>query len=115
MLFIQILLIVFFIYAIFKVIGRYRGREISWLGAVAWFLFWLAAIGVVIKPDSSAYFAKLLGVGRGADLVIYLALALLFFLMFRANIRLEKIEKNITHLTRKIALRENEKENPNQK
>ena len=101
---IQSLLTIFFIFAIFKVVGRYRAGDLSWRGLVFWLLFWIAAGVVVVMPDSTSYFARIVGIGRGADLVVYVALALLFFMVFRLMVRLEKINRDITKVVRKNAL-----------
>ena len=110
MLAIQILLVVFFLFALIKVIGRFRMGDLSKAGLVWWSLFWVAAAVVVILPNSTAYFAKLVGIGRGADLVVYLSLASVFFILFKLMMKIELLNKDITKLTRKIAL--DEKNNP---
>lgn len=109
MLTIKILLVVFFLLALAKVVGRYRAGDLGPLPALGWMLFWCAAGFVVILPDSSAYFAKLFGIGRGADLVVYLSLAFLFYLIFRATVRAERMSRDVTVLTRKITLMEADK------
>jgi hypothetical protein len=84
--------------------------DLTKAGLVWWFLFWVAAAVVVLLPNSTAYFAKLVGIGRGADLVVYISLAGIFFIIFRLMIKIESLNKDITKLTRKIAL--NESANP---
>lgn len=75
-----------------------------------WVLFWLLAGVIVITPGSTFYFARLLGIGRGADLVVYLSLVAIFFIIFRLMVKIEQMNRNITKLVRKIALDENSKE-----
>ena len=104
MLVIQILLVIFFLFALVKVIGRFRAGDLGKVGLVWWSLFWIAAGVVVLLPNSTAYFAKLVGIGRGADLVVYVSLAGIFFIIFRLVIKVEMLNKDITKLTRKIAL-----------
>jgi len=101
---IQIVLLLLCLLAIIKVVARYRAGDIvgGWL--VFWLVFWILVGVVAYWPDSTMYFARFLGVGRGADVVVYLALALLFFLFFKLMVRVEKIDKNITKIIRKIAL-----------
>jgi len=41
----------------------------------------------------------------GINLVFYIAVLLLFYLIFRMRLRIVKIEKDITALSRKIALK----------
>ncbi|PIW95802.1 hypothetical protein COZ84_01545 [Candidatus Kuenenbacteria bacterium CG_4_8_14_3_um_filter_39_15] len=63
------------------------------------------AVGVAfITPESLTKIANILGIGRGADLVLYLAVVVVFYLMFRIFIRLEKMERDITKVVRKNAL-----------
>lgn len=106
---IQILLTIFFLFALVKVIGRWRAGVLSVAGMIWWSLFWVAAIIVVLLPNSTATLAKLVGIGRGADLVVYVALVLIFFIIFRLMIKIELLNKDITKLTRKIALKDEEK------
>lgn len=106
MMVIQTLLIIFFLFALVKVIGRWRAGDLTKAGLVWWSLFWVVAAVVVLLPNSTAYFAKLVGIGRGADLVVYLSLAGIFFIIFRLMIKIESLNKDITKLTRKIALKD---------
>jgi len=89
--------------------SRYRVKDLSAGGFIFWVLFWLIVLLVVWQPSLSSELANFLGVGRGADLVIYVSIALLFYLIFRLTVKAEKIERNITTLAREIALKEKEK------
>jgi hypothetical protein len=101
---IQILLVLFFVLAIFKVIGRRNAGELSSRAMAAWVCFWIAAIYVVLQPNSTSSVAKLFGVGRGADVVVYLALAGLFFIVFRLMVKIEKLNREITSVVRDRSL-----------
>lgn len=105
MLGIQIVLILFFLFALVKVIGRYKAGELSLGWFLFWLVFWICAGAAVVRPDSTSVLAEFLGLGRGADLIIYLALALLFYMIFRLNVRLEKIDRQLTKITREDALK----------
>ena len=107
---IQILLVVFFLFALIKVIGRWRAGDLSLAGLIGWTMFWVVAGVVALLPNSTAQLAKIVGIGRGADLVVYVALAGLFFLIFKLMVKIELLNKDITKLTRKIALSENDSE-----
>lgn len=86
-----------------KVVG-----ELTTRGFVEWLLLWLVVGIIVILPNSTTYVANIVGVGRGSDLVIYLALLLGFYLLFRIFVRLEKIDRDITTLVRNQAMRGHE-------
>jgi len=119
MLLIQLFLAAFFLFAIGKVVGRYRAREISLRATFFWVIFWIVAGFIVMLPDSTMYAAKILGVGRGVDLVVYLSLAFVFFALFRLMVKNEQMRREITKLTREVALLnmvDNDKfQNPNVK
>jgi hypothetical protein len=109
MLVIQIILLFFFLFAWSRVFRKYRLNEIKLKELVIWSFFWLIAAIVVLVPNFTSTIAKIVGIGRGADLVIYMSVALLFYILFRVFIRLEKIENNITKITRELALKDNNK------
>lgn len=102
----QTILILFFLVALVKVWGRFKSKDLTWRGALVWSMFWILAGVVVLWPNSTAFFAKMFGLGRGVDLVIYLALAGLFFMVFRLMIKIEGLNRDITVLTRKAAINE---------
>jgi hypothetical protein len=101
---IQVILVLFIIFAVSKVALRYKDKVISLQEFILWTIFWFMVGFVVIFPQTTAYVANLVGVGRGVDLVIYLAILILFYLVFRILVRLDKIEKNITQIIRQDAL-----------
>lgn len=107
---IQILLVIFFLFAMTRVVARYRQHSLSKKALFFWIIFWISAAVIVILPDSTFYLAHLVGVTRGADLVVYVGMALLFFSLFRLMVRLEKQDREITELTRKMALYDKDKE-----
>jgi hypothetical protein len=57
-----------------------------------------------LTPNVTQWFAKLLGVGRGADAVFYLAIVALFYLNFRTESKFRKLQQQLTQLVRKIAI-----------
>ncbi len=69
-----------------------------------WLIFWLTAEVAVWIPDLTTKVANILGIGRGADLVFYLSITLLFYLIFRIYVKIEKIERDITKVVREDAL-----------
>lgn len=102
--FIQILLVLFLLFAVSRVINQVRSGNLNVGSFVFWTgLFILAIIGVV-TPELTGKIAKLLGIGRGADVIIYLSIVLLFYLVFRLSIVIEDLRHEITKLVREIAL-----------
>jgi len=76
-----------------------------------WLIFWLAVGVAFVTPESLTRLANVLGIGRGADLVLYVAVVVVFYLMFRIFVRLENMERNITKIVRKDALKDKDSQN----
>jgi len=91
------------------VIDRFIRKQIRIGELFVWVIFWLLAVGFVLWPDASQRLAEVFGVGRGVDLVVYLAIMLIFYLLFRIFMKFEKQEKELTKIVRYIALDETEK------
>lgn len=100
---IQIILLLLVVLAIRRLYIKYTNHDIGRGEFIAWLLLWLAALLVVALPQTASYLAILVGVGRGSDLVVYLAVLILFYLVFKMVVRLEKIEQQLTMIVRSLA------------
>jgi hypothetical protein len=83
--------------------GLWRGGTLR-RARLAWLVLWLATGVAILRPELTTAIARRLGIGRGADLVLYLAIlggAAGFFLVY---LRLVRIESEITRLVRHLAL-----------
>lgn len=101
---IQILISIFALFAISRLVLKFKKTELRISKFFIWLIFWLAVGVVVWIPDATNMAANFLGIGRGADLVFYLSIILIFYLIFRIYIKIEKVEKDITKVVRKDAL-----------
>ena len=100
----QIVIIAFALFAWSRAVLRFRDRAISVRELVLWSVLWAAAIFVMLLPGTTDLVASLLGATRGADVVVYVSIALLFYLAFRLYVKLEQMEREITALVRELAL-----------
>jgi small membrane protein len=103
---IQILLLIAIIAADIVAWKRVREGVISAREALLWTCVWLVAAVVVALPNTTTLIANMLGVGRGVDLVVYGAIILLFFLLFKIFVHLDKLESKLTDIVRKDALKD---------
>ena len=102
----QILVILFCLYAAFRVGQKIKTRGLGKRWGAFWLAFWLGVGLVVALPWTTSLLAARLGVTRGVDLVMYVSVIALFYLVFRLTIKIEKLEGNITKLVREIALKD---------
>ena len=66
----------------------------------------MMGIALVIRPDWSSEAARLLGVGRGADLVLYIWTAISILVLANIHFRLRAQHSMITLLAREVAILE---------
>lgn len=95
---------------------RFRESKMSLGMLLVWSIIWIILISISLEPQATGYFASLTGIGRGLDVILILGLIGSFYLIFRIYNTIENMEKEITHLTREIALhRENMDEDSKEK
>ena len=75
---------------------------------VALVLFALVNVYAVMRPDDLSAIAKLVGVGRGTDLVLYALVVAFMAGMFSFYQRFRVVDRRYTELARTVALREAE-------
>lgn len=105
MIYLQILITIFVVFSLLKLFGQKQSNKLSLFNFVIWALLWLMVLLVFWQPEITSYLANILGIGRGADLVVYLAILVIVYLLFRVFVRLNKIEAEITKLVRDDAIR----------
>ena len=103
---IQIVLICFAVFAMSRIVIRYRRGGMRMLHLELWLLFWVCVVVVAVHPDTTGLFARWLGVGRGVDIAMYLSILMIFYLLFRSFAKIEDLDRQLTRVVRADALRE---------
>ena len=109
---IQFILILGFVFALWITWRRFRQRVISLGESLAWSVLWLGGAAVSAMPKITEYLAAFFGVGRGVDFILYAAVAIQFFLIFKLFISHEKLERLLTKQVEEKALQELITNNP---
>ena len=69
-----------------------------------WLIFWLVALFVIwIPTDIIDKLGKLVGVGRGIDVLVYFSIILLFYNNLILRGKIDSIQKDVTKIVRKIS------------
>jgi hypothetical protein len=108
MLLIQVLIELFVAFALVRTWKQFRAGKLSKKMLAVWAFFWAIVAVAVALPQTTDIAARFVGVGRGADLAIYISLIVLFYLVFRVYVKIEDVERDITKLVRKLALEKEE-------
>lgn len=106
---IQIFLLVAFCAGLVLAWKRAKQGAISRREAVAWSGLWIVAAAVVIRPEISSLLAHSVGIGRGSDLAMYLAVIVLFVMVFNLFVQHHRQQREITDLVRREALKDLER------
>ena len=83
-----------------------RLRKSRQLSHVFFTAAWLVAFGALMKPELSMWLAERLGIGRGADLVLYILTLLFIWAHSQHYVKRKQLEAQITLLVRELAIHE---------
>lgn len=108
---IQTIIIIVIALILPRIFLQYRAKKINRKELLFWTLFWLAVAVVALLPQTINIIANYVGVGRGVDVAIYVSIIVLFYIVFRIFVRLDKLEKDISKIVRHLALEEKDKKN----
>lgn len=100
----KILLIAFAVFAVLRTWKQYRAQKVTSQWFMLWAVLWLVVIGVAVVPQTTDVVADVVGVGRGADLLVYLAVIVLLYGQFRSMVNAKKLHEQQTELVRRIAI-----------
>lgn len=103
---IQIIGILFALFALSRVVLQLKKRTMSTNEGLFWIFIWVSVIILLMFPEFTSYVANILGVGRGVDAVIYISIVVLFYLIYRLYAKVDNLERQITHIVREIAIRD---------
>jgi small membrane protein len=101
---VQFLLLPCVLFALAKVIRVYKQQGMRTIEFLLWALVWIGSGFIVAFPDAASFLAHIGGIGRGADLIIYTSLLVVFYLIFRIHLMLDRLEQEVTEIVRTIAL-----------
>jgi len=71
-----------------------------------WAFVWLATGVAIARPNLTVHVADFLGIGRGADLVLYCAVIVMLIGFFMVYARLRRLRRDLTLLSRHLAIRD---------
>ncbi|MGD2109897.1 MAG: DUF2304 domain-containing protein [Phycisphaerae bacterium] len=96
---------------IYSVISVLRGRATRKEGFL-WVLVWLATGVAIAWPGITQKLAHLLGIRRGADLVLYCAVVVMLIGFLVVYVRMRHLQREITLLVRHVAIRDAGRNSP---
>lgn len=108
MIVLKIIITLFVLLSIYKLIKQKQNNKINLLSFIFWFILWIVIAIVFYLPETTSYIANIVGIGRGVDLAVYTSIVVIFYLLFKVFIRLNKIDREITKIVREKAIKDEE-------
>lgn len=82
-----------------KAYKMFRNRSIGIFSVIFLVVFWVIITILVFNLDISNKIATLLGMGRGADSMFFISIVLIFILIFKLYLKIDKVDKDLSKLT----------------
>ena len=99
------------VFYIGRTIYQFRKNKRGLTSTLVWVIFWITVMLLAIIPNPVSFeIANLLGFKSNINAVIFVALGWLFLLVFYLSTTIDRLERKLTELVRKIAMDEQGKE-----
>jgi hypothetical protein len=100
----KILIVVVAAWFLFRLFKNYSQEKSDLWSFLVWLVVWVSVIIFTVHPTLAGQLAKTLGIGRGTDLVFYIAFLILFYLSFRLYTKTTAVESDVTEMVKHVAL-----------
>lgn len=100
----QLGVVLFALLVILRTYGQYKKELVSRYWLLAFSSLWVLIAVAAIVPHATDDIARVVGVERGADMLVYVAVLVLLYAVYRLFVRAQKMHEEITELVRQIAL-----------
>ncbi len=106
----QILALIIIIFFLIRLFDQKRKKQLNANEFLLWLIFWLcAATAIILIKQIDRLVAQLGFSGAAINILVYIVVLILVYTVFRMRLNIAKMDKNITELTRTIALKKEEK------
>jgi hypothetical protein len=96
--------VVFALFAVLRLLGRFRRRQAFVFELGFWLLIWGGIALVVFIPQKTDQFAHVIGVGTGVNALTFIAITGLLYAAWRLTARVQQLERDLTRMVRAQAL-----------
>lgn len=107
---IQIILLALLLVLAIMLVWSFQRKQLTLIAVVGYGLFIVGGVAVVLFPSVASTVARIMGVGRGTDAIVYVLNVLVLVMIVRMHVRQEKLDFVITQLVRDMAYETYKKE-----
>ncbi len=91
--------------------SKLRRKQQSIREFITWTVIWFGISAAALFPVWTGWVARITGIKSNINAIVFTALIVIFYLLFKIILRQEKLEQDLTLMVRYEALREIKKEN----
>lgn len=100
----QIVALLPLLYLIVQTLRGVLRSQIRKRVAALWLSLWLGTASALLWPKMTVVVAQRMGIGRGADLVMYISVVLMLVGFFYIYTRFRRLDRQLTQLVRSLAV-----------
>ena len=101
---IEVFGVAFSLFALSRVVLRFREGRLSWGMMAVWSIAWISVIVFVLSPESLTPISHTIGIQAPLDLMLIVGLLMSYYLTFRVYIFLGELRSDLAKVVREIAL-----------
>jgi len=106
----QILALFIIVFFLIRLFDQKRKKQLNANEFLIWLIFWLlAALAIIFIKQIDQLVAWLGFSGAAINILVYIVVLVLVYVVFRMRLTIAKMDKNITELTRIVTLRQKDK------
>ena len=79
-------------------------KKVGRISGLIWLMVWSCGIIALMQPDITTLIANIVGIHRGADLLLYIVVIIMTIGFFSMYLRLRQLRKEFTLLIRRISI-----------
>ncbi len=102
----QVIALILIIIFVWRLVGQKNKKQIGQNEFVLWLSFWLlGALAIIFIKQIDSLVEQLGFSGTGINFLLYIAIIILFYLIFKLRLKIAKLDKQLTEIVRKITLK----------
>ena len=102
----QFVFLIFISISLYKVVIKIKSGQLSIKESFVWIFAWVLGAIIIFDPGLSIKVSTIFGIGRGADLIIYSSIILLYYISYKVYLKIDELQKKLKELSTKIALKD---------
>jgi len=102
---IEIIIVLFALFAFSRAVLRLKDKAISIREFIFWTIVWISLITLTLLRKQLGFIGELSGLGDPFKIIVMISIVLLFYLMFRLYVKLDRTEQQITKCVREISIK----------